>query len=411
MYLHHLNIFDLYLFYAFIALCVFLLFYLSKYKTLYVFSPIVLITFNLCVGDVIPLIYFYFEGSLLIPSNILYVTRLSVLINILFVLLTFKVYRAKVFIPLVPVTKKISSHRNTILFVSIGLMLFAGVISGVTKGVLTGGDVEDLRMTSDVGLGFIKKIPSLAIPIVLLYSMFYAKVKSWKPILIKTLLIGIFLFLATAARSSLQDMFYIFLIWFSIRYRSLKWYEYIVIFYFMRPLIAAFLSALRSQGVLESGISLIAYSFSQQFMVFAANSVKLMECISPQDLFHGESYYYQIVNIIPRFLWSEKPLAIDYKYKELVGYSFDGGGIYTTIPNDFYLNFGNIFFIGYILWMAMLYKMYTYLLKRNAKTSNCLLFLYLLGCTSSPLSIFGQIEIYLLFVIIVYFYNRRWRIM
>ena len=38
--------------------------------------------------------------------------------------------------------------------------------------------------------------------------------------------------------------------------------------------------------------------------------------------------------------WSNITDNDDYKLKELANYDFEGGGIYTTLCNDLYINFG-----------------------------------------------------------------------
>lgn len=128
------------------------------------------------------------------------------------------------------------------------------------------------------------------------------------------------------------------------------------------------------------------------------------------DYLWGESYFYSIVRLIPRFLWPDKPVAIDYKYKEMVGLEFDGGGIYTSNDFDLFLNFGYYYVIVYVLWLFLVHWMYQKLINANTKFANKMLLLLLLSSGFGIGGLIENIQIYFLFLLIFVLVNKKWRI-
>lgn len=397
----------LYILYFYIAFIIFFTFYFSHKGVFYIFSPFITIYLAFAVDDVIPLIAALSTDIVEIPDNLKYVTTTTAIINI-FSLLVFKkqlLKRVSITTPYFP--KRILKQRRNIFILFISLILFAGIITGVTPALIKGINVEDLRRTSEIGMGFIRTIPSFGIPYILLIYLFSKTNIGFIKKGLICLFIGIGFFFTTAARADILTYATVFFIWFNISKRAFKWYEYYGLFYILSPIIATFLFLLRGGGHFKEG--LWNSFFSQQFIIFGANTLRLMNYITDENLFWGESYYIDIVKIIPRFIWSEKPVSIDYKYKELVGVEFEGGGIYTTTPNDFYLNFGTYYFISYIIWILIIHYLYKKLINTNTSFYNKIALVLFLTSYYSPKTIIGTFEIYILFLILCYLFTKKWK--
>lgn len=117
-----------------------------------------------------------------------------------------------------------------------------------------------------------------------------------------------------------------------------------------------------------------------------------MNAVGTENFFWGEEYYTGLVKFIPRFLWPDKPLSFDYKLKELANYDFEGGGIYTTLCNDLYINFGYYYFIFYILWLLFIHYLYGMVMddKRFYYSRIIALFIILMGgiASNNPIKFF-----------------------
>lgn len=163
------------------------------------------------------------------------------------------------------------------------------------------------------------------------------------------------------------------------------------------------------QGVWNPVIAIDNF-FGYQMMVFGANTVPLMNNINESHLLWGQSYYYNLVALIPRFLWPDKPVAIDYFYKDLVGYDFAGGGIFTTMPNDFYLNFGTYFFIAYIIWVLIIHLLYRTTIRLKASAHTKIIVLSILTMHSSFGPMIEYVLLVLVFLLITYIVNKRWNV-
>lgn len=115
----------------------------------------------------------------------------------------------------------------------------------------------------------------------------------------------------------------LFLLFFHLKKRGFKWYEY-VLYYLAMPLAAGTLQGIRG-GDLTLIASQIAVFFSYPVILYQANSIPIMNAVGTENFFWGEEYYTGLVKFIPRFLWPDKPLSFDYKLKELANYDFEGG--------------------------------------------------------------------------------------
>lgn len=397
----------LYILYFYIVFIIFFTLYFSRKGVFYIFSPFITIYLAFAVNDVIPLIAALSTDIVEIPDNLKYVTTTTALINIFSLLIFRRQLLKQVSITIPSFSKRILKQRRNIFIFFISLILFAGIITGVTPALIKGINVEDLRKTSEIGIGFIRTIPLFGIPYILLVYLFSKTTIGFIKKGLICLFIGIGCFFTTAARADILTYAIVFFIWFNISKRAFKWYEYYGLFYILSPIIATFLFLLRGGGNFKEG--LWSSFFSQQFMVFGANTLRLMNYATDETLFWGESYYTDIIKIIPRFIWPEKPVSIDYKYKELVGLEFEGGGIYTTTPNDFYLNFGTYYFISYIIWILIIHYLYKKLTNVNTSFYNKIVLVLFLTLYYSPKIIIGTFEVYVLFLILCYLFTKKWK--
>lgn len=391
----------------FIIYIVILIYYIwnaSKHNTLYVFNPIVTLYLVFATFNIYPLVTY--KDSL--PRNIIDVTYITCIINTVFMLAYRKQFLQKVnIIPDNSLTKYAKTRRN-VIYVFLGIIILTGFYTGVTQQLLTGGNVENLRMVSDIGLGFVRAIPTFGIPYLTMeYFILNRKMSFWKAGIIG-LSLGLVLFLATAARGGILTYVMCFFVWVNLRYRGFKWYEYFAIFYLLKPLIAIILKVIRSANILELTEFRL---FEHEQMIFGANTVRLAEYMDRyQEYLWGASYAYPIFRLIPRFIWSDKPMAIDYTYKEMVGLEFEGGGIYTSADFDMFLNFGYYYIIEYILWLLLVHWLYQKLIKANTKFANKMLILMFLSGSFIVGALIQNIQVYFLFLLIFYFINRKWRV-
>lgn len=392
------------IFVVYVILLAFLIWKASKKGSLSVLNPLVTLYFIFAPSCIYPLVTYEYS----LPSNIVNVTHITCAVNIAFLLLYRKQFLQPISVKPDYSLMKYAGNRKIILWFFLGVIICSGLYTGVTQMLLTGADVEDYRMTSDVGMGFVKAIPSLGIPYLVMEYFILNRRMSFIKAGIIGLSIGFILFLATAARGGMLTYAMCFFIWVNLRYRGFRWYEYFGIFYLLKPVIATVLKAIRSASILD----LVELQlFDNEKVIFGANTVRLAEYMNrTHDYLWGESYFYSIVRLIPRFLWPNKPVAIDYKYKEMVGLEFDGGGIYTFNDFDLFLNFGYYYVIVYVLWLFLVHWMYQKLINTNTKFANKMLLLLLLSSGFGIGGLIENIQIYFLFLLIFVLVNKKWRI-
>ena len=392
------------IFAIYIAILVYYIWKASKEGTLYVFSPLPTLYLLFVPFNIYPLLTYEYS----LPDNIVNVTHITCAINIVFLLLYRKQLLQRVSIEPDYKLKKYAGKRNAVLWFFLGVIFCSGIYTGVTQLLLMGGDVENLRMTSDIGLGFVRAIPCFGIPyLVTEYFLLKNKLQFWKAGTIG-LSVGLVLFLATAARGGILTYAMCFFAWVNLRHRGFKWYEYFGIFYLLKPVVATILKAIRSANIID----LVDLElFDHEKMIFSANTVRLAEYMERTHAYlWGESYFYPIARVIPRFLWQNKPVAIDYKYKEMVGLEFDGGGIYTSADFDMFLNFGYYYVIEYALWLYLVHWMYQKLIDSKTTFANKMLMLMLLLGGYQVGHLIESLQVYFLFLIVFYLVNHKWRV-
>lgn len=400
-------IFSNYIYIAFIVFFIYNVYMANRKEGLYVFSPLVLLYFQFCTMSLLPMAIY----NDYIPDNLRNVTIISCTINVFFMLYFRRQYSMKVNInpPAKLYRPLLAQHRRLMLGVFVLMILGAGLYTGIPQALIAGVDVEDMRMTTDIGMGVVRAIPAFGIP----YLVMEYYILNHRMSIIKAgsigLILGALMFITTAARGGLLTYAMLFFVWFNIYHRGFKWYEYFGIFYFAKSIIATALKMLRG-GNWGEAIDIWGF-FDHNMMIFGANSIKLADYMEshPNGFLWGESYYYPLVRIIPRSIWPDKPVAIDYVYKEMVGYSFDGGGIYTTPDFDLYLNFGYWYVIPYTLWLLMVHKMFDYVAcGKNFSFKIFVLVSFVCGIQFGPM--IQNIEMYILFLVLFFFLNKRWRL-
>lgn len=392
-----------YIFIIYTVVVIYVFWNTSRHKTLYVFNPI-LMYLSFAISNIYPLVTY----ERILPQNIINVTCITCVINLLFIFIFRKQFLKKVEIQPDMRLKKYANNRKAVLCFFLGIMIATGFYTGVTQNLLHGGDVENLRKTSEVGLGFLRAIPVFGIPyLVVEYYILNRKLTFIKAGIIG-LSIGFVLYMVTAGRHEILTYAMCFFVWFNLKYRGFKWYEYFCIFYLMGPVISTILKAIRSANIIE----LFEFQlFAHEQMIFGANTVRLAIFMEQNNIYlWGASYVFPIVRLIPRFIWPDKPVSIDYTYKEMAGMDFDGGGIYTTADFDMFLNFGYYYIIEYVLWLLLIHWMYKKLIDTYTKFANKILIITLILGGTLVGTLIQNIQLYFLFLIIFLFVNKKWRV-
>ena len=165
------------MFIIYVVLLLYIIWQASKQKTLYVFNPIVSLYLVFATFNIYPLVTY--EDVL--PRNIVNVTHITCVINMVFMLFFRKQFLQCVQIQPDKRLVKYAGNRRAVVCFFLGIIISAGFYTGVTQLLLSGADVEDFRMTSDVGMGFVKAIPEFGVPyLVMEYFIMNRKLSFWK---------------------------------------------------------------------------------------------------------------------------------------------------------------------------------------------------------------------------------------
>lgn len=115
------------LLYLYILIVVYLFLKYSRIRTLYIFSPYILIYLNFIFNDAIPFLFFYPD----VPENIQYTTFTAAIINLSFLFLFRKQAQVPISINLPLSSIKLNKKRKILLSCFVFFLLWAGVMSGV----------------------------------------------------------------------------------------------------------------------------------------------------------------------------------------------------------------------------------------------------------------------------------------
>ena len=181
------------LLYLYIIISVYLLFKYSKSKTLYIFSPYIIIYLSFVFNDIVPFLLLYPD----IPENLQYTTFTATIINLLFLYVFRKQLLIQTNLDIPSFSIKLNKKRKIIICCFALLLFCAGIMSGVLTNLLKGNDIEDLRRTSEIGLGVIRDIPMLGIQIVMLVLFLQKSWNFYRSIAFYSFCLGAFLFLTT----------------------------------------------------------------------------------------------------------------------------------------------------------------------------------------------------------------------
>lgn len=355
--------------------------------------------------------YIVFENGLEgMRPNVQYVYLYALITSII----TLLIFRKQLFkkvnieIPYSWKVSKITAMRNAMFVISVAILLMMGMYKGVTQGLLSSADVEGLRADTLAGTGWITSFPQIFLYIyAYVYCIGYLKNR---PIIAGLLcaFLGLLFFLVNGFRADMLKFAILFLVYFSVCHRNLKWYEYFI-FMSIIPIMAAITGIYRSAGVInKQNISEYSYdihSFDRTVMSYFEGDI----------FFGGEEYYkYGASYIIPRFLWAGKPttFANDVMKKKVMDLNFPGGGVAYSNPVSTFVNFGYYGFIAYFLWLVFLHILYGKIIDDRISPYYKILLLIYLGRTTL---LSGQlvIQFYVIFLssLTIFFVYRKKRVL
>jgi hypothetical protein len=375
----------------------------SHKRTIYLFSPLIFIDIAYITAVIFP-----FWISLQIhklDSSFFYVVNAGIIINLFFLLKYNTHYYKKISIEIPKTVYKFNTQRRFLLYLFCFILLLSGIYIGVSTEILKGNSVEGLRREAEIGLGFIRDIPTIGIRVILLVLILqYAKSQTRKALILCVICGGV-CFLATGHKSSFGIGWFAMICFFNLKYRGFRLYEYII-FYCAMPVGSALLQTIR-EGSSDITTNIVSF-WNYSLMIFEANTIPIVNEIKRTGFVWGQEYYTALVKVIPRFLWKDKPVSFDYYYKELIGYDFEGGG--TPIPTIFslYVNCGPWFIVFYFLWVYFLMKLYLWLCDTNLRYYYRIFILILISSTSIVATI-GNLELLILFALVcMYIYKEKY---
>ncbi len=394
-----------YIVYAYIIFVAYYVYKISLNKTLYIFSPFLLyVTF--IIGDLLP-VYMPHERVI---SNVMYRNNvIAIIINILCIFYYSKVYKIKATLEIPKIQPSIAKRRVVLFCICICLLLLSGLISGTLMGFIHGEDMEDARRVEEIGIGFIRDIPDLMLRILgLIILLTFFKKKFFLSGVICICLGSFEVAISGGNRAPLLAWVIIFLVYFGIAKRGLKWWEYII-YLIAFNVVALVLGYIRRGLVLDDVFSEFSLldGFSGNQNIFYDNSIAIVDLTKGGHFFYGQDLYSTLVYFIPRFLWPDKPISFGYTLKELADYSFDGGGIGATLIENMYANWGDFWIITYLFWIYFIHKLYTTYLSSNSYYCKIILMILLItGNRETDVIKNGELLLLCLFIFRL-FYQRK----
>lgn len=297
-----------------------------------------------------------------------------------------------------------TQHRvmmKSFLIIGVLLLTLYGIWSGVTLGLLTGKDVENLRRTAEIGKGIIKEPGTFFITFSALWLLGVSFVKREKisvsHLLLLSFVMGV-IFLATAHKAP-TFWIIIFAVALYNKYNRISPLKILILGISLFFLIGL-ADVIRGRGTINFFDFVIKKGFMRYTGIYKTNYLPIVGMVDEGclNLQYGKEYIQSAMIIIPRFLYAEKPLSFDYFLKEKLNLTFAGGGAPATPLGSLYLNFSFIgvvlgmIFIGYIY--ALLYKCY----RAESKLSTTLIFLFVLTYMINPSLLLARLLLMILFV-------------
>lgn len=287
------------------------------------------------------------------------------------------------------------------------LLLLYGVWSGITYGLLTGNDIEDLRRTAEIGKGFIKEPGIYFVSISsLLLTGCYMKAGKKKIFGIKSLFIIVyscFVIFITVAHKVALFLPLLLLLGLYNKYCkiSIKKLCFIGFIFIVGIGVVNFM---RTGLEKTEFINDLMWKSVVVFAIYDANYVPIVKQVERGEieLQKGREYFQSAILIIPRFLYSEKPVSFDYFLKEKLNRTFSGGGLPPTPVGSLFLNFGLFGVIIGMLTIGLIYN-YLYILYITSSYSKSVLLLFLIYYIMNPSQLFGYLFIFLVSFIFIAF--------
>lgn len=343
--------------YIYIGTLIYMIIYCSKMKTLTLFSPLAYFV-SFLFSDLFPL---YLPQDKQIPQVMYFNTNVAMVINMCFLFGYRKLYKIK---PVLHISnfeyEYYVSTWKKLICCFVALYILSGIITGTLQGFLSGANMEDMRRTSEVGIGFLRDIPLIGSMALILIILIY---KGWdykKYALTYCVLSGLTFMASTGGnRGVLLLWMSVFVTYMAFTYRGLKWYEY-VLWTACINIGGAIMGAIRrgEYFLLYLSNMTVADIFCGYQNIVFNNSISLIYVAEHNGFFHGQEMLSNAAYFIPRFLWKDKPVSFGYTMKDLAGYKFDGGGIMPTGMEYSYVNWGDLWFIDYIIFLLILHIAY-----------------------------------------------------
>jgi len=368
----------------------------AKIGTLYLWSPVIVWDLSFIEGTIVPYIVLSELSSELYAFK--YVTYWGLIIGVLihFALLKYNYCKPRYYIPNVYIRTNVK--RKKIIYMCVLILLGCGIYTGVFTSFISGGSVEDLRRTSEVGIGFIRDIPIMFIQLSLFVYLLISKQTNKKKLFL-TLLICLFSFLSTGNKAIILTFFTSFLVYLLVKYRGFKLWQFLL-FKFSIPVAAGLLNGLRQKNIEIVGNAIMNY-LAGYIWIFQVNTFKIIQETEKQQAFlGGDEFWASCTRIVPRFLWPNKPVSYDYYYKELIGYEFEGGG--TPIPDiyRFFTNFGYSFPIYYLFFGGILFFLYKKMNNSRWPIHVLAIYLFMFSSYSSPFRTVFYFQLVLIVIMI-----------
>lgn len=248
--------------------------------------------------------------------------------------------------------------------------------------------------------GWLASLGSLAfaLALILFLSMRKRLLSKWGFLLFLTGIVTLAFPVLTSVRGQLVNfMLTIFIIWYYLGSRKSKQKRLpkmkVALSIIMVVIIILVMTGMRASKNSEDVTDFVSLSSiaenifgSGNFFGVAKTSVALEEIPKNVNYLYGESLIQWIVSPIPRSLWPEKPLSLDFRFgSEVYGQDFSnnsGGGRPPGFMVELYWNFGvvgvivGMFFLG--LFLAVLYRSFHPLLLMKNKTAVLLYSIFVL---------------------------------
>ncbi|MEO0224680.1 MAG: O-antigen polymerase [candidate division WOR-3 bacterium] len=295
------------------------------------------------------------------------------------------------------------------IFLLIGtvLLLIYGFSTNIIISIINGENVEDLRRKAEIGWGFIQQ-PSIFFinfSFAILLSYKFIKRKSILGNFLVMVLLSILIFFSTGHRTPALFLFIIYLGIYN-KFWKINIFR-VLIFSFLIFFSISFLVYLR-QGKKDTvsflskvtGYNYILYNS----MFYRIGYSRIIELADKEviPLLKGKEYANNLLYIIPRFLWRNKPLGFDYYYKNVLGYSFEGGGVPAGLFGSLYANFRYLGVVIGSFMVGFLYIFFYYRYKYSNELSKIFIYFFIMFNITSISLFFSNIEIIILLYITKY---------